>query len=84
MPTVPSASGSRSACPASHRTRGSARFRPALRIAVDGSTATTSTLNQPASSPAHCPVPAPRSSTGRVGSTCVASASRQASRRSDG
>ena len=31
---------------------------------ADGSTATTSTPNQPAMAAANCPVPAPRSSTG--------------------
>ena len=62
---MPPPSGSRSPAPATQATPGCGWATAAwARIPRDGSTATTSTPNQPAMAAANCPVPAPRSSTG--------------------
>src|SRR5215208_5650024 len=79
--TTPSRRGSRSARPATQRTAGCGWARAAwARIPSDGSTATTSTPNQPAMAAANCPVPAPRSSTGDRRATSSGSQGRIACR----
>ena len=78
---VPSPSGSRSPTPATQATPGCGWARAAsARIPPDGSTATTSTPNQPAMAAANCPVPAPRSSTGDRRATSSGSQGRIACR----